>query len=220
MAGTLLSTKKLSFPQQQLVEHSGVGLVHYDILRIKNLEVNLVPKHIPNVIITSKNAIPALLEWKQHIKNVFCVGDVTAERLIFHGFLPQIVASDSITLAKKIMSGHAHKPFIYFCGEQRRDELPQIFADNNITLNELIVYESEIVEKSFDRIFAAVLFYSPRGVYAFAKANKHQPQCAICIGETTAAAARELFPKVVVANKQTVENVLTTAIKLLRDDKK
>ena len=86
--------------------------------------------------------------------------------------------------------------------------------------NEVIVYESAVVEKSFDRIFAAVLFYSPRGVYAFAKANKQQPQQAICIGETTAAAAREVFPNVIVANKQTVENVLVTAIKLLRDDKK
>lgn len=220
MSGTLLSTKKLSFPQQQLVEHSGVGLIHYDILRIKNREVTAFPEDIPNVIITSKNAFPALLDRRQQIKNVYCVGDVTAEQLVFHGFLPQIVASDARTLAEKIISGNSHKTFTYFCGEHRRDELPQLFADNNITLNEVIVYESEIVEKSFDRIFAAVLFYSPRGVYAFAKANKHQPQCAICIGETTATAAREVFPKVVVANKQTVENVLTTAIKLLRDDKK
>jgi uroporphyrinogen-III synthase len=220
MAGTLLSTKKLSFPQQQLVEHSGVGLVHYDILQINNRVMNVVPEHILNVIITSKNAIPALLQWKQQVKNVFCVGDLTAQRLVFHGFLPQIVASDAKTLGQKMITDYSEKSFTYLCGDHRRDELPQIFADNNITLNEVIVYESEIVEKSFDRIFAAVLFYSPRGVYAFAKANKHQPQCAICIGETTAAAARELFPKVVVASKQTVENVLTTAIKLLRDDKK
>jgi uroporphyrinogen-III synthase len=220
MAGTVLSTKKLSFSQQQLVEHSGVGLVHYDILRVKNRVVNQVPEHFLDVVITSKNAIPALLEWKQQIKSVFCVGDLTAEQLIFHGFMPQLVASDSKMLGLKIITEHPEKSFIYLCGDHRRDDLPQIFADNNIVLNEVIVYESEIVEKSFDRIFAAVLFYSPRGVYAFAKANKHQPKCSICIGETTATAARELFPNVVVANKQTVENVLITAIKLLRDDKK
>ncbi|WP_194851758.1 uroporphyrinogen-III synthase [Nonlabens antarcticus] len=218
--GTLVSTKKLSFPQQQLVEHSGVGLIHYDILKIKTRLVNEVPENLMNVIITSKNAIPAAVHWKDHIKNIYCVGDTTAEKLVFNGFLPQMVASDSKTLADKIISSNPDHTFTYMCGDHRRDEIPQLFEENEILLNEVIVYESKVVEKAFDRIFAAVLFYSPRGVYAFAKANKHQPQCAVCIGETTAEAAREMFPNVVIANKQTVENVLTTAIKLLRDDKK
>ena len=117
MSGTLLSTKKLSFPQQQLVEHSGVGLIHYDILRIKNREVTAFPGDIPNVIITSKNAIPALLDRRQQIKNVFCVGDVTAERLIFHGFSPQMVASDAKTLAEKIILSKSYTTFTYLCGE-------------------------------------------------------------------------------------------------------
>jgi len=218
MPGTLLSTKKLTFTQQQLVENSGIGLVHYDILKIVQREFGNKPEIFENVIITSKNAIPAAFEWKKNIKNIYCVGDITADRLVFHGFTPQLVASDSATLAQKIISNHADKKFTYFCGDHRRDELPQLLAQNNIALKELIVYESVIVNKSFDRTFAAVLFYSPRGVIAFAKANKHQPQYAICIGETTATAAREFFSKVVVATKQTIENVIVTAIKTVRDD--
>lgn len=220
MAGTLLSTKRLSFPQLQLVEHSGVGCVHFDILKIKRRQIDQIPQNIQNVIITSKNAISALLECRQHVKNIYCVGDKTTEQLLFHGMMPQLTASDGATLADKIIASHSSKSFTYLCGDHRRDELPEKLATHQIKCEEVIVYESAVVEKSFDRIFAAVLFYSPRGVFAFAKANKHQPQHAICIGETTAAAAREYFPNVVVATKQTVENVLTTAIKLLRDDKK
>ena len=220
MGATLLSTKLLTFPQQQLVENSGVGLVHYDILKISSRPIEDAHEDFKNVIITSKNAILAAVEFQKHIKKIYCVGDSTAERLVFHGFLPHMVASDSKTLADKLIQKYPDQTFTYLCGDHRRDELPQLFAKNNIKLNEVIVYESAVVEKSFDRIFAAVLFYSPRGVYAFAKANKQQPQQAICIGETTAAAAREVFPNVIVANKQTVENVLVTAIKLLRDDKK
>jgi len=220
MTSTFLSTKKLTFAQQQLVVHSGFGFVHYDILSIESVNLLKSPENLEHVIITSKNAIPAVLDLKKDIKNIYCVGDVTTERLIFNGMIPQLTASDSKTLATKIRTSHSGKSFTYLCGDHRREELPQLLREHQIPLEEVIVYESAIVEKSFDCIFAAVLFYSPRGVFAFAKANKHQPQCAICIGETTAAAARELFPSVVVANKQTVENVLTTAIKLLRDDKK
>ena len=220
MPGTLLSTKKLSFTQQQLAAHSGVGFVHYDILKIKKRLLVQIPENLQHVIITSKNAIAALAGWKNYVKNIYCVGDVTAERLIYNGFTPKMIASDSQALAAKIIDQYPDKSFTYLCGDHRREELPQLLAAANIPVKEVIVYESAIVEKSFDRIFAAVLFYSPRGVYAFAKANKHQPQCAICIGETTAAAARELFSNVLVAKKQTVENVLVTAINVLRDDKK
>ncbi|WP_055411253.1 uroporphyrinogen-III synthase [Nonlabens sp. YIK11] len=220
MIATILSTKRLTLPQQQLVLHSGIGLVHYDILKTETLKVDLSLNNLAHVIITSKNALRALQPYQKQVDSVYCVGSSTAQALENMSIKPRIVASNAAELAMQLIYTLPNMQFTYLCGDHRRDELPDLFKSHKITLKEVIVYKSAIVHKSFDRIFAAVLFYSPRGVYAFAKANKHQPQCSICIGETTATAAREKFSNVLVAKKQTVENVLVTAIKKLRDDKK
>ncbi|SCY29530.1 uroporphyrinogen-III synthase [Nonlabens sp. Hel1_33_55] len=220
MSATLLSTKLLTLPQQQLVLNSDIGLVHYDILRTDNLKADLSSYPLEHVIITSKNATHPITDYKEQIKSIYCVGSVTADALKELEFEPKIIAKNARELALQLVARFPDKKFTYLCSDNRRDELPDIFKSHKVSLNEVIVYESSIVHKSFDRIFEAVLFYSPRGVYAFAKANKHQPKCSICIGETTAAAAKEHFENVHVANKQTIENVLVTAIKILRDDKK
>ncbi len=215
---TLFSTKKLTASQQELVLNTGIGLVHYDIL--KTTARSFDPLHIDTkaLVITSKNAIPALKKIKQQPGQLYVVGHITGELLKAEGFAVTIVATNARELAAYIISQNEQASLTYLCGSHRRQELPELLADHKIELKEVIVYDSIIVNKSFDRIFAAGLFYSPRGVYAFAKANQNQPQCAVCIGETTARAAREVFSRVVVAQKQTVENVLVTAIKELRND--
>lgn len=221
MSRTILSTKILTVPQQQLLLHSGLGYVHYDILKITR--VNYIPldsNQLEQVIITSQNALPVVASNLETIKNIYCVGSVTAQRLEDLGIVPQVTTASALELAHHLVQHLPDHQFTYLCGNRRRDDLPDVFNKHKVKLKEVIVYESTEVVKSFDRMFAAVLFYSPRGVYAFAKANKHQPQCSICIGDTTAAAARELYKNVLVATKQTVENVLATAIKKLRDDKK
>ena len=173
-----------------------------------------------NIIITSKNALPALKDMAIHSSQLFIVGETTAAALNDLKLEPVTVAANAGELANRIIDEFPTLKFTYLCGDHRRDELPDLLQQHKIECKEVIVYESDLVVKSFDRTFAAVLFYSPRGVYAFAKANKNKPQYSICIGETTATAARELFENVVVAKKQTVENVLVTAINLLRNDKK
>ncbi len=217
---TILSTKKLTDAQQELVLNSGMGLVHFDILKItaQALDKNL---HGDAVIITSKNAIPALRGVEN--KPVFVVGTVTASLL--DGFNIQYAANNASDLAEHIINHHSDLSFDYLCGNHRRDELPDLIRSKNIELKEHVAYRSAAVSKSFDRTFAAVLCYSPRGVLAFAKANlpnkKAEPTTlAICIGNTTAAAAQDYFKNVIVAKQATVENVLVTAINALKNDQK
>jgi len=52
------------------------------------------------------------------------------------------------------------------------------------------------------------LFFSPSTVESFLKNNTADKKVAYCIGETTAAAARESFEKVHVAKIPTVESVI------------
>ena len=117
-----------------------------------------------------------------------------------------------------IIEDYSTKDFTYICGVHRRDELPQALLSTQINFTEVKVYDSIAVEKSFDCIFDAVMFFSPRGVHAFAKANPQNLHLAICIGETTATAARMYTQNVKVAHKTTVENTIVTAVKALRND--
>jgi uroporphyrinogen-III synthase len=218
---SIVSTKKLTAPQQELILNAGMGLVHYDILETEQVEHKLQLSG-DAVIITSKNALIAL-ENVPVTTPVFCVGTVTSGLVKNHTV--KFTAQNAQDLATHIIEQHQHQSFDYLCSEQRRDELPDLLRAQKIELKEHIVYRSVAIVKSFDRIFAAVLFYSPRGVSAFApacrtgrKANSLQSPCAICIGETTATEAKKWFKHVRIASKSTVENTIVTAIKLLRND--
>lgn len=218
MKNSLLSTKLLTAAQQELVLNTGIGLTHYDVLKTQIIDLETKTEW-EYVIITSKNAIPALLNHLDKIKNVYCVGEQTAALLQENNLKATYIAHNAVELALHIISIYTNQSFIYLCSEQRRSELPALFLENKIPLKEVFVYSSIAVMKSFDRIFAAIAFYSPRGVHAFAKANPNKkPQIAICIGETTASTAHNYFNNVVIANKQTIENTLITAIKALHND--
>jgi uroporphyrinogen-III synthase len=235
---TILSTKTLTVPQQELILNTGLGLVHYDILEIEQCDLKSQPAG-DALIITSKNAIGALEKLNSR-KPIFCVGEITAGLL--DGFDIKYIAKNAVDLAGHIIQYHASLSYDYLCGSQRREELPHLLTAQNIVLKEYICYHSHEVSRRFDRIFAAVLFYSPRGVIAFAKANStsHTSQNnnskkimernerqslprevkvkAICIGNTTATEARKYFKKVHVAKRATLINTIVTAIKSLKND--
>lgn len=215
---SILSTKKLSAAQLELVLGSGLGITHFNILTVQSLDHKLPPHELEHLIITSSNAIPAIEAHIQHVKNVYVVGEKTSDLLTRIGCKVVFTALDSKALAKEIISRHSEKKFTYLCGIHRRNDLPDALKASQINFKEIKVYDTKMVMRSYDRIFDAVLCYSPRGVYAFAKANPKQLHHAICIGETTATAAREFATKVTVATKTTVENTIVTAIKALRND--
>ena len=218
MKNSLLSTKKLTPAQQELVLNTRIALTHFDVLKTQTIDLK-TKMEWEYVIITSKNAIPALLNDLNKVKNVYCVGEQTAALLQENNIKAAYIAHNAVELALHIISIYTNQNFIYLCSEQRRSELPALFLENKIPLKEVFVYSSIAVMKSFDRIFAAIAFYSPRGVHAFAKANpNNKTLIAVCIGETTASTARLYFKNIVVANKQTIENTLITAIKALRND--
>lgn len=214
----IISTKKLTDSQSELLLSTGVSLVHYNVLKPQkiNLDIsNLIGEH---VIITSTNAIHALIPYTHIVKYLYVVGSKTGERLKELGFHVEVIKENSRSLAQHITQNYHQVDFVYLCGTHRRDELPNALLSTQIIFKEVKVYDSVAVEKGFDCIFDAVMFFSPRGVHAFAKANPQNLQLAICIGETTAIAARSYTKNVKVARKTTVENTIVTAVKALLND--
>ena len=96
---------------------------------------------------------------------------------------------------------------IYFCSDLRLDDLPKILADNNITVNEVVAYNTVYASLKVDDSTESIMFYSPSTVQSYILQNKPK-KIAFCIGETTAEEAKKHFKDVRVAKVPTVESVI------------
>lgn len=220
---TVLSTKILAPNQRELLLNAGVGFVDFDILKItpQTLSLNAA---ITNAIITSQNAARSVLDVCASNQNTcsqtrfFTVGAKTAKLLNDAGLQVVAIANNSLELAHLLIEKHREDSFTYFCGNTRRDELPDMLSKAQICFKEQIAYKASAQEKSFTHDFDAVLFYSPMGVSAFAKSNSIN--LAVCIGSTTAQAAQKHAKSVIIANQTTVESTIAKAVLYLKNVQK
>ncbi|WP_025742824.1 uroporphyrinogen-III synthase [Aquimarina pacifica] len=210
---TLLSTKKLTSSQKELLLNAGLGYVAYDAILIEQYTIETAIE-VENAIFTSKNAVRVIQNAKAKIQNCFCVGSNTKNLLEENGYTVVETAQNALDLAKIIVKKYKNHSFSFFCGNLRRDELPDYLNRNDIKFNEQIVYKTSLEYRSFDRFFDGILFFSPSAVVSYTLENKIKDSVAFCIGKTTAAEVqRHTEAEIIIANKPTVENVIVQAAK-------
>ncbi len=212
---TVLSTKKFTESQRSLLLQAGIGLVEYNAITIKPVDFEVKTK-IENPIITSQNAVKALVDKKVQINNCFCVGEKTKGLLEANGYSVKVMANYGKELAKVIVNKFADQSFTFFCGNLRRDELPGLLKENNIKFTEVEVYQTILKPKKFERTFDGILFFSPSAVESFKKENNLKNITVFCIGSTTATEAEKYTNKIIIANKPTIENVIVQVVKKLK----
>ena len=210
----VLSTKKLAPNQRELLLNSGISFVEYDAIEIHYLEYDM-PSAVKNAIFTSQHGVQSILGKKHDITTCFCVGEKTKALLEEYGLHVVKSAKNSTELAHFIAKNYKNGVFHYFCGKQRRDELPDILLEAKISLLEVKTYETELKLKKFDQKWDGILFFSPSGVESFVIENNLANSIAFCIGETTANEAKKCTGNVIVANSTTVESVIAKAVKTL-----
>ena len=207
----ILSTKKLSTVQKDQLLQEGVCVVDYDAIAITFLDFK-APEVIDNAIFTSQQAVRSFLEKSQgvlSIKNCFCVGAKTKILLEENGLKVIEIGQNATELAQNIAKNYKNCVFYYFCGTIRREELPKALKSEKISLFEVKTYKTVLKTKKFDQNWDGILFFSPSGVASYISENKPQTNTrAFCIGQTTAASAKEHFKSVVVAPTNTIESVL------------
>ncbi|WP_143306985.1 uroporphyrinogen-III synthase [Chitinophaga vietnamensis] len=95
-------------------------------------------------------------------------------------------------LAEMIIQRGSIHEVNFFCGTQRRDELPSILRQANITVNEYVIYENSPAPAAVQQHYDGILFFSPSAVSSFFSMNRPGAST-ICfaIGRTTAAALKE-----------------------------
>ena len=100
-----------------------------------------------NIVFTSMNAVEAVAKYLNGIKpnwRIFCIGSTT-KKLAEENFGKNTIAgiADSAsTLADVIISEKNISSVVFFCGDQRRDELPEKLSHHGIEVNEIVVYKT------------------------------------------------------------------------------
>lgn len=215
---SILSTKKLTSAQKNLILGAGFSVVEYDAIQIEFLDVEF-PKNLENLIFTSKNGVQAFLNTQPDLNtetfSCFCVGSKTESSLIKKGFKVVRTAQNAADLADFIVKNHKNAHFSFFCSAIRRDELPEHLTKNQVSLEEVVCYKTQLNTQEFKQEFDAVLFFSPSGVQSFSAVNHFKNMLSVCIGNTTAAEVQKHTQNVTVANATTIESVIARAVKAL-----
>jgi uroporphyrinogen-III synthase len=160
------------------------------------------------VVFTSMNAVDAVLAWQDGQQPdwvIYCMGNTT-KLLLKENFGEHSVAgtaSSAAELAELIAEDTDIAEVIFFCGEQRRDELPAILGSKGIEVQEITVYETIHTPHKVSKDYHGILFYSPSAVSSFFSNNKVPAQTILfAIGNTTAKTIQQYCNNTIIIGKE------------------
>lgn len=206
----ILSTKKLSGTQKELLNNFIIDDI--ELIEIAFNNFIKLQNPIKTAVFTSKNAVFGIFNQfssaELQFENVYCVGDKTAKLLEDKNVKITVKANSAQELADEILLNKDIEEVYFFCGNLRRNELPEILAENNIKVNEVEVYSTNFKPVKIKNTYDGILFFSPSSVKSYLLKNTDTQSVAFCIGNTTASEAINDFENVFVADEPTVENVI------------
>ena len=139
-----------------------------------------------NYIVSSQNTVEAITGLNLKGK-FYCVGKQTFDNVNELGFSAVNYEHSGIELAEYIIENNKEESFILLASDKRREELPNLLRANDVTLQEVICYRTELVLNKVKNEYDAVVFFSPSAVTSFAKNNTILPKTiTFAIGNTTA----------------------------------
>lgn len=159
------------------------------------------------VVFTSMNAVEAVAahaEDQEPEWNIYCIGNTTKE-LVTEYFGEERIfgtAASAAELAELIVEEAPDDEVIFFCGNQRRDELPDILRSNDIEVTEIMVYHTIPVPRKISKEYNGILFFSPSAADSFFRLNKLAEKTILfTIGNTTANAVRKYSNNKIIISK-------------------
>ncbi len=212
----ILSTKKLTEFERSFL--SDFHLIEEDFIQIELLSFDIDPiiNRATLLLFTSKNAVLSVLQNKdlEAIKdiNCICVGEKTKELLEQHGFAVLDFTHYADELTQVIAEKYSQSNFVFFCGNLRREVLPDFFKENKIEFHEIQVYNNKLISQKINEQMDAILFFSPSGVYSFSEKNTIKNQVCFCIGTTTADALSDYTKQIILSEKPIITSVLEKVV--------
>ena len=195
----ILSTRILS-PSLKTEVPDYIDISEIEMIQVKPIDTeeklseieHWLTKNLP-LIFTSSNAAEIIIHLlkQRHIelstRTIYCLSGKTQQVLKQHFSKHNIIsAKNASQLAEKIIDDQI-KEIVFYCGDIRRNELPDALQKNQVSIHEVIVYNTIETLTKIEGSWDGILFFSPSGVQSFFAANKIQSST-ICfaIGATTA----------------------------------
>ncbi|HUB60188.1 MAG TPA: uroporphyrinogen-III synthase [Puia sp.] len=183
----LLATAVL--PGDLAAEAASAGMT-LDVLSFIGIEFVEVDAVIPEVaVFTSVHAVTAVKRWLSGPSpnlRIYCIGGATY-RAVAEAFGERTAvgtAGSAGELAELIRDREAgpREEIIFFCGDQRREELPSI----GVTVK--TVYRTVLTPWKLERVYDGIAFFSPSAVESFFSVNRIGARVPLfAIGKTTEA---------------------------------
>lgn len=210
----ILSTRPLSRSLVAEALQQGIVIDELSFIETEPIQTVEVQQEIEQaylqsatVVFTSMNAVTAVLAWQDDQQPdwvIYCMGNTT-KKLLQESFGMHSVAgtaNNAAELAERIAEESDTDEVIFFCGEQRRDELPAILRKRGIDVQEIMVYETIHTPHKVDKQYQGILFYSPSAVASFFSKNKVAEQTILfAIGNTTAKTIQQYCNNTIIIGK-------------------
>ncbi|MDO9373527.1 MAG: uroporphyrinogen-III synthase [Bacteroidota bacterium] len=171
------------------------------------------------VVFTSMNAVEAVAYYQEEGApdwDIYCMGTTTRKLVAQHFGEERIVgtADDAASLAELIVEEDVTAEVIFFCGDQRRDELPDILRGHDVDVNEVTVYQTIALTHKIEKTYHGILFFSPSAVESFFKFNVLPAETILfAIGNTTANTIRKFTKnKVLISDAPGKDNLVKKMI--------
>jgi len=155
-------------------------------------EITKLLQQPAHVVFTSMNAVSSVAaNMNGHTPNwhIYCIGNTTRQLAIKYFGEQSIsaIGNNASELADKIIAQKLAKQVVFFCGDQRREELPGKLRQQSIAVQEVIVYHTITTPHKVDKAYDGILFFSPSAVQSFFYANALSRRTVLfAIGQTTA----------------------------------
>lgn len=174
-------------------------------------------------IFTSSNAVTAVMELLQTLPDqgarwqVYCLQGATLDTVLQYFDAQQVVATTAYSkeLAVKLLADQPDAPLLFFCGDQRRDELPDTLSAGGALLQEYQVYQTVATPVKLTTDYQGILFFSPSAVNSYFSMNA-LPPAAVCfaIGHTTAGALQPYTSadRIIVCERPGTNEMIQTVI--------
>lgn len=140
-------------------------------------------------VFTSMNAVEAVAghlagsfpQWQ-----FFCIGAATRRKVEAQLGSVTATAPSAAALADVILEHHPSEVF-FFCGDQRREELPEKLQAASVQVHELVVYKTTQTPQRIEDAYDGIVFFSPSAVHSFFSVNSATEKTILfAIGTTTA----------------------------------
>ena len=222
----ILCTGQIESSLIEIAADNNIEIEVSPFIKTESIETVEVQQEIENalllsatVVFTSMNAVEAVANYmfeEQPDWKIYCIGNATRElaEKYFGDSLITGFADNATELAELIIEESGAEEIIFFCGNQRRNELPNMLSENNIEVYEIEVYETIALPHKISKIYHGILFFSPSAVDSFFKLNKIDEQTILfSIGNTTENAIKKHSKsKIIVSDTPSKETLIEKMI--------